>query len=533
MSKTMRLIVCGVLFAVIAAPGAALAGVPAWCAVEGAPKINSSSYELEKDLAPEVDPRDMIVKIVGNICFPDAGAAKLTAQIETARARLSKRYSMTEADWADARVWASEPAHMRGGMKVYIGAGQVNVAKPPALSTLTPFAQHALIQDGVEMGSTYFVDSLGSKLSEVGRLAYIAECVKTDNVAFAAMCLNDIQVLDRPKFYDEIRAEKARSGSERMTMRLIMDNVSKQIPAFLDRVKKWKAEDPGYAKMFAIAEAAQVEWGTRTKKEAALLDLVFAMDDARTKTSKKAYDGCAETTLKAFQAAVAKIPAKSFANENDVAELKDTWLYKAITAVANTPEGYLASVAYYTCMKFVSTQAKAGKMDPIAQQMGDVLQFWPGHRGPRSTTQSAILGSGIEFDDTTKKLDVPGVRRLFFVGGGIRGSMTQVGTLKKGDTQTTINPPKKSEKQQQCLGVKYSKKIVQIKSDGTLVYESWCTGWKSITVDVTPESENVDNRWVTSEIKPGMTVLVGWDMLIAAWPKGKPIPSVVLGVSVK
>lgn len=164
-----------------------------------------------------------------------------------------------------------------------------------------------------------------------------------------------------------------------------------------------------------------------------------------------------------------------------VEELTNTWVRKAVAAVIDAPEGYLAAVAYYTCMQNVDPG------DELASAVGDVLQRWPGHRGPRSSTQTAILSAGLELDDASKKLDVPEVTRDYFRGTAGRGFIGTLGAITTDGKATRLEWAKKSAKQEECTGVKSSNKIVQILANGTLVYESWCTGWRSVTVDVTPQ----------------------------------------------
>ena len=79
----------------------------------------------------------------------------------------------------------------------------------------------------------------------------------------------------------------------------------------------------------------------------------------------------------------------------------------------------------------------------------------------------------------------------------------------------------------------YTKRVTQIRPDGTLVYEANCMKNETVTVDKSDVPQTVDARYLTG-VKPGMFVSVIEDVVIAAWAKpGAATPTMVFGVHLK
>jgi hypothetical protein len=496
---------------------------PAWCATEGAASFNDGLDNLESD-----DARDAIKSIVGVACYGNG-------DVPAVRNRWSKRLGMVEADWADAAVWASQDQGERMQNVIYIDLqGQklgIGESLKRAWSSFGPFDQYAAISRGLgdNLGNDkhYVADAFGSKLSEIGRLAYLEACLATNDAQVVrwAMCEGDIAALDRAKLSTEIRADKARSGADRMAIRIRLDRFNQALAKHRDAVKAASAQDPAYAKMFELAAQTRTEWTTRWKNDAALVELTSAMDDARAKDSKKGFAGCEEATQKPFAAAVASLDGKKLAGLPD--EVQNPFITKAMAAVVATPSGYLASVAYYLCR----TRA-GGKQDAVTRALGDAMQRWPGHRGPRSATYTAILLAGLELDTASDRIDYPDLSRAVFDGRGTRSTRGTVAKLtKEGDTvQITFN--KQTKQVPECTDYRRNNRIVQIRWDGTLVYESSCGGYKMVSVDVTPPPMTVNAKYTTG-LKVGTAVSVTDDVVVATWTKDGKTPTSLVGVAIK
>ncbi len=505
----------------LSAPASA---APAWCASEGATSFNDGLDNLESD-----DARDAIKSIVGVACYGNG-------DVPAVRTRWSKRLGMVEADWADAAAWASQDQGDRMQNVIYIDLqGQklgIGESLKRAWSSFGPFDQYAAISRGLgdNLGNDkhYVADAFGSKLSEIGRLAYIEACLATTDAQVVrwAMCDGDIAALDRAKLATEIRADKTRSGADRMAIRIRLDRLNQALAKHRDAVKAASAKDPAYAKMFELAAQTRTEWTTRWKNDAALVDLTLAMDDARAKDSKKGFAGCEEATQKPFDAAVAMIPAKQLAGLPDDAQ--NPFFTQAMAAVIATPSGYLASVAYFLC------RSRGGnKPDAVTRALGDAMQRWPGHRGPRSATYTAILLAGLELDTASDTIDFPPVTRTIFDGEGVRARPSAVAKLTRDGETVRIEYVKKTATGLECRSYSRNNRIVQIQRDGVLVYERTCTGgYKKVTYDVTPAPVTVKARYAAG-VTPGMLVSVTEDVLIAAWKQDGKAPSVLLGVALK
>ena len=400
-----------------------------------------------------------------------------------------------------------------------------------AWSSFGPFDQYAAISrglgDNLSNDKHYVADAFGSKLSEMGRLAYIEACLVTTDAKIVrwAMCAGDIAALDATKLASEIRADKARSGADRMAIRIRLDRFNQALAKHRDAVKAAAAKDPAYAKMFELATATRTEWTARWKTDAALVDLTLAMDDARAKDSKKGFAGCEESTQKPFDAAVAAIQGKKFAGLPD--EVQNPFITKAMAAVVATPSGYLASVAYYLCR----TRA-GGKQDAVTRALGDAMQRWPGHRGPRSATYTAILLAGLELDTASDKIEYPDLSRAVFDGRGTRSTRGTVAKLTKEGETVQIMFNKQTKQVPECTDYHRNNRIVQIRWDGTLVYESSCGGYKMVSVDVTPPPMTVNAKYTTG-LKVGTAVSVTDDVVVATWTKDGKTPTSLVGVAIK
>jgi hypothetical protein len=108
-----------------------------------------------------------------------------------------------------------------------------------------------------------------------------------------------------------------------------------------------------------------------------------------------------------------------------------------------------------------------------------------------------------------------------------------VGKLKPSGKTVTVEFKKQMVKQVQCAQVKTTNRIVQIRSNGELVYQTTCVKNETVTVDKSDAPQTVNARYLEG-VKPGMFVSIIEDVAIAAWAKpGGPIPTMVFGVKLK
>ncbi|MSP63886.1 MAG: hypothetical protein EXR72_26785 [Myxococcales bacterium] len=511
----------------------------------------------------EDDPRNALKNLVGRLCKPDGEVKAHGKEFDAARQKWSQRLDLTEADWADAADYATlgQGERMNGRVRVNTNGQEIGIGESlkRAWSSFDALDQYAMItadsgaSGDLALDHHYLVDALGARLTEVGRFAYLQRCVKSSNNGPVqwAMCQGDIERLDRKKLASELRANKVYTGADKVRIRIEVDALKPDLVAHAAKGKKLLASDPGYAKLFEAADATRKEWEGRYQSDGALIGLAAAMDDARATRSRKAFAGCEENTWAAWKGAMGAIPAKKFEGMHDNRANGKSFFHAAMGPIISHPGVYLASVALVTCMTV--GQERDAKHDLLIRALGDAMERWPGFRGPRTATHSAILTSGIELDDRDAKLEYPGVSRSFGGGGGgySGGGDGVIGKLSphQGDADgppsagrqtqkpsaktVTVAFKKQMVKQVQCAQVKFSRRVTQIRSDGTIVYESTCIKNETVTVDKADGPQTVNARYLEG-VKPGMFVSIIEDVVTAAWAKpGAAIPSMVFGVALK
>ena len=502
---------------------AARAAAPAWCKADGADKLNVYG-ELSK-VHKETDPADALYTLVAAFCAPDDEATAQARQLAATRKLWSKRLHMTEADWADAAEWA-----------VTYNSDRNPSIYPPektAWSKYGPIDQWAGILRSTMGDSSqtsdpaYVADAFGADLSEAGRLGYIMVCIQGEKPAEWAMCADDIARFDAAKLATELRGDKRHSAKERITVRLEAYQTASKLPAHQARVKALLAKDPAYSKLFSLAQATRTEWGGRWESDAKLLAVTSSMDDARVTRSRKAAEGCEETTWEAWKSVVSTMPAKKFAAIRH--EPGNSFTEQAMAVIVGQPAGYLAGMALYNCAR--SNKAE----DFLIRALGEAMYRWPGFRGPRTATHTAIVTAGIELDDRDAQIEYPDVMRSWIArnsgsSGGGEGSIKSVKASGKTVAIQFINIKKK---QTVCTKGHHTRRVTQIRSDGGLVYEYICTKEKTETITVPQASPQTVNARYAVGIKPGMFVAVTEDVVTAAYAKNGTAPSMVAGVPVK
>jgi hypothetical protein len=503
----------GAVALVVAVAGTAGAD-PEFCKTPG---VNAMALHGAIDDALGDDPSSALANLVAASCGK-AGAegVQRAGELAAARGKWSKRLALSEAEWADVALWATHSPAERNAPTLRYDAKQ-------AWSTFDPIEQYANLMP-VQNDPHYLADALGTRLSETGRLAYLTRCLASSKHGEWAICAPDLTALDPVKLAGELRASTKHDGYERMVIRLALDRMRGKLVEQAATLKQLAAKDPAYGKLFAIAADTRATWTARPPATA-LLDLALAMDDARVTASSKAYDGCDERTWAAMRTAVAAIPAKEFAGLKDEPGLP--FMQGAIGVIVNDPSSYLAAVAHYTCKR-------DGKRDVLNRFLGNALQRWPGHRGPRTASHTAMVKAAVKLDDRDAKLEYPEVRRMWFDGsesshGGGRGPVSAV---KPGGETTVIEFVKKLRTEQVCTDWKDTNQISMISASGTVYYEYNCLKYGKITVNDAPRPQTVSTRYAAG-IKPGASVSIVEDLVGGVWAKPGGAPVAVFGIPVK
>ena len=471
-------------------------GVPAWCA----PAQGRLRGEARRALAPEKDAVDSFRELVEASC--DDGELGQAAQLAAAREAWSKRLGMTESDWGDAVEWAvnrtSQPASF------------FLEDKTKTWSTLSPVEQYALIY-GSELDDLYRADALGSKLTEVGRLALIHRCLRSPKPVDWALCQADM-TFDRTRAFAELRSSTAAEGWQRMAIRLDIDVLDKRFAKRAQQVKDLLAKSPEIEQLFTAAAEGRRTW---TKASPALAELAFAIDDVRVRRARTADASCLAKTWPALKSAVSALPASRFANLEPSS-------FAAV--VLSEPDSYLAALAHFNCA------AAAGKHDLLTEYLGKALRSWPGFRGPRTAALTAILRTGFKL--SFRDVHEVDYRWMHVSPNSAKGGTGEVDHVEPAGETARVVFTKQLVAQDECTNWKTGNRIVEIR-DGKLIYEQSCTSWRKRIVDMAPEPQVVDARYVEG-LRAKMLVDIRGGIVIAAWPKaGVKQPAIVLGIVVK
>jgi hypothetical protein len=527
MNRQLGLAIGALVF--VGATRSSFAGVPAWCKDASF----TDHYDL-KDLSAK-DPRDVVITFAKASCAPTPEAEAGRAEIEKARQAWSKKLGMTEDDWADAVAYAK--SDYRSEKFEY---------STKDLAAFTPIDQYKALTDGFPRpgGNApfrepfYLADALESRLSEVGRFAFIQECLNLGSQSVTSipsvtwgLCQADIDRFDPAKFSEQLRSDTAHGGELRMSLRLRALELPAKLKDHAAEIQKLFAKDDAYKKVFDVVAKTRTEWASGVGANTKLTDLALAMDTGALSQSRKAFDGCEDRTAAALVAEISKVPAKSFAGMKDVR--MDPYAGFAAGAgpmLMKIPAVNLASMPYVLCHK------KTG----AAEFLGAYLQDTPGYRGPRTAAITRVMAEKIVLDDMNARIEYPPFDSRPYSGshgsigsaGGVVATSKVVGDVVHVDLEKTL------VKRMECIKSHNTNRISRILPDGKIEYESICDQSGLVTHDTT---------WGTFKIRKADAPLLkkgvmfssigsgdkGADV-VAIWSsKTADAPSMVLGAAVK
>lgn len=497
---------------------ATASAAPTWC--KGGDE--KPSYDL-KSLFTEADPFWNIPALVAASCYPESDVASMEKQIAKARDAWSKKLGLVESDWVDVNEWAHQGNSERGGTAI---AFDVNKRKTP-WTALAPIDQLALLGSGdiYEVDVAYVADAMGAKLSELGRLGYVVTCLdgSGDPAVRYAMCAPDAAALDMTKLNAEIRADKEHTGTDRMVARIIAWRLlTEKLPTFQKEIKGLRAKDPAYATMFELGQTAHRDW----KPDATLLALVTSLDEAQVTSSRKATAGCSDKAWAGWTQVVAGLGAKKL--ETIHGEPGNELLPQMIGMLLESADGYLAALAVNQCAVLTQTE------DDLSGVIGAALGRWPGHRGPRTATHTAIVTGALKLDDASAQVDYPEIKRDFIKGAGNIGTVGKgrIDSIKVDGERATITFKKEKVTQTRCVKGHTTNRVTRIDSFGSFVYEYVCDKEITETIDVEPSPPLKVSARTTAGMKPGMTVHVSDNVAMVAF-SAKGVIVNVTGIEVK
>lgn len=514
----------------------AYAGVPSWCSGLGNTELDregSLKDALGDGTPPDpdrpqqvTDPRDALFSIVVKMCRPDEESAGSQKQLEAARKKWSVRLDLTDEDWRDVAAWAGLAFSERNSNDV-AAARDLDTRPWSSFDAIDQWVWLIRPGDhGLAGDHHYLADAFGPKLTEVGRLGYIRNCINDKAGAVMwAMCQGDIDQLDLKKLAGELRSNTKYPKWERHRIRLSLYALKIRLVRHAEKIKKLIGEDPGYAKLFEVAAAARKEFDTHYKTDAELIEVVSQMDDARITNKRSAFAGCEDKIWPMWKAAAATIPAKKFETDHDK--------YGDLVAkpILGIPAGYLASVALVTCM---AGNDEKGEVNPLGRVLLKDLSSWPGFRGPRTAVESTLATAGITFDARDAKVDYPQVMRSFGRDGKVAHRATGViGKLKPSGDTVGVEFKQAMVTETRCDDFKTTNRIIQFRLDGSPMYETICLKNKTVTLNSADAPQTVSARYVAG-VKPGMFVIVEGDVITGVWAKStSTAPIFVYGVPVK
>jgi len=529
--RTRVIVVAGVVSAL---SSTAFAGLPAWCKGYDS---GDGEYGIFKNSLQD-DDRTNVELVVNWSCSTKTGERdKQKADIDAARADVSKRLFMNDADWSDAVDYAKDhgPQKSSSDWKVL----------ESTLAAFTPFDQYVALREPPDgFDPLYLADALEPNLSELGRLGFLASCKDSHHVTggnpepvYFSVCLTDLAKFDPNKAAEEIRSDKAHPAWMHTQAHIWMGSILAEINGLRDDDNKLIKKDDAYGKVNDVAAKGRAEWEKTLGSQKDLLALVQQVDSAHYFHSKKQYAGCEEKSEKALADAVSTIPAKTFTGLHDNDDGIDGFAHDSAMKIVSVPLVNIAANAFVLC------EPDRAWSYPLRW----ALQSMPGYRGPRSAAFSAVYAQKFELDDTTEgeiKKPHTGDRPYSTSYGMLRSWGGVVSTMKPGKDEsgnagTTLAQPKSSIVTEDCVKSHSTNKLVGWDTADRPVYESICDKTAAVKHDTTPRDVTV-NPATAKVLKAGMRFSAvfprekGLPDIFAVWPsKTAKLPSMVLGGTVK
>lgn len=339
------------------------------------------------------------------------------------------------------------------------------------------------------------MDRLGSHTSALARFTFVDWClqeVREKSLLQSILCTTE--PLDAAKAYAEIEAlETANPGTRYQLRQTVFETGAAQAKARAEVATQSK-EDPGVAKLVAIAEAQRKDWATANANRTKLVTLLETMEAATMANKRSGFAGCEAKTYAAW-AEVAKAAELPAVEQEEV-------LGRTIGAMFKTPESYLAYRAFELCAKGVEAS-----FSPGYDLMGDILM----RRGPRTSIVAAWVAAvgDIKFDSKALSMSqlLRDLKLQWTVPGLPRVSAGVINKLATKDGWVTVSFKPDIIEREDCVAWKQTNQISKIESDGSVRYWQVCTKHGMVKVDRTPDDATI-SALVAEGLKPGMYFMV-------------------------
>lgn len=354
----------------------------------------------------------------------------------------------------------------------------------------------AQLATGYGSSSLVRLDGLGARASMYARFAHVEDesCFPIGSSVYErkpllVKILCTREDLDLAKVRAEIDAAKGINDSTRRHLRWEAKRVWDMFTATRAYVDQRAKEEPGIAKLIAVADAQFSEWTEPTAKRQSLMTLVEGLEQATVTNKRSAFAGCETKVRAAWQGVIAgrKLPKPPAKNAGP--------LYA--DAVLGDTETYLAFHAMNLCSAGVHESAQTG-----ARLIGSHNQ----RRGPRTATIAAWMAAAgdVKFDDRDLSMarllnDLPltEARTYDDPASGI------IDTIERKDGEVRISFKHVTAEFEECESTKPTNRIRSISSNGEVIYDTICTRWVTVKRDDTASPIRA-SEVTAGGLEPGM-----------------------------
>jgi hypothetical protein len=395
---------------------------------------------------------------------------------------------MSEGDWSDAVAYSS--------VREYEIKPDMTTKK---FAEMTPIDQwiaigkaEADIQGG--MDAFYVADIFDAKLSEVGRLELINECIREDDGILWASCQEDIDKLDFNRLFDQLRADANHGGDIRQKIRMLAYSMPARLKEHADKVAKLQAEDPAWKKAFEIGKSSRTEWAALAAKNAKYLALAAEMESAFVAKSRSMFEGCDDKTYTALGEAMSTVPAKTFAKIHDIRDdPSGGFAYKALPLAMKNPAANIAAIGVVLCDQRQGT----------VRALGGALGSTPSLRGPHNYAISKMADASLQLDDMSKKISWPRMRHPYSGQINLWSAGANIKSVKKEGDHLIVESAPMMVTQEDCVSEHVGKHIERVHDDGRVDYERICDKTAMVKHNVAWAPFKINTRY-EKLLKPGL-----------------------------
>ncbi|MEZ4401410.1 MAG: hypothetical protein R3B06_15400 [Kofleriaceae bacterium] len=501
-----------------AAAAAPAAGTrPAWCDEYGYP--SSSSYK--PDWFAGKSAQDILANSSNGGVFGEVVCATTWDEPGDRAKMMAARAAWMAAAGYDER----DAVVVAGEAKGYSDDSQEFAAMGGAVAQLA--------DQGTVADLALQLDQLGPNASALAGFRMVDRCfeaglgvVRHTDLPLLQVVRCTRETLDATRALAEIDATPQLNASSRKNLRRMVKRAGDAAAAarvWLDGKTK---EDPGIAKVVAIADAQFQAWTPASPARAALAADLARLEAATKANKRSGFAGCEAPARAAWEGILKRVALPKVPSDHVLSTF--------IEATLSTPEGYLAYQALRLC---------SASMEDNFYQGGDIIGSDVLQRGPRTGTVAAWLAAAgeVRFDDRDLKLE-----RMLKAGSyndsldlieGIRYQRVTKGVIDRIDERdgyVEISFTRVTAMIEDCLNWQQTNRIESISDSGQVQYRSVCKTWGKRKADLTAPPVKV-GKVMAAGLRPGMYLLALEDgmPIVATASAGSSTPVWVMGGTVR